>query len=177
MDQMSKLVSILAGCVVAALFSLDAQAFPGSPLRPQLAGSEVILVRGSCGPGFHRGPDGDCEPEGVSPDYIELPLFGLPYVNPPTVGLPYVNPPTVGLPYINPPTVGLPYINPPTVGLPYINPPTVGLPYVNPPTVGLPYVNPPTVGLPYIGPREFVSPRSCPYGYYYLPRSHRCIVS
>src|ERR1700688_4663745 len=110
MDQMSKLVSILAGCVVAALFSFDAQAFPGSPVRAQLAGSEVILVRGSCGPGFHRGPDGDCEPEGVPHGYIEAPIFGLPYVEPPRVGLPYLGPPTVGLPYLGPPTVGLPYI-------------------------------------------------------------------
>jgi hypothetical protein len=172
---MSKIVSILTCCVVVSLFSFDAQALPGSRLPAQMAVSEVILVRGFCRLGFHRGPDGGCEPNGVQYGYFEAPIFGLPYVNPPTVGLPYVNPPTIGLPYVNPPIVGLPYVNPPTIGLPYLNPPTVGLPYVNPPIVGLPYINPPIIGLPYIGPREYVSPRACPYGYIYL--AHRCVVS
>jgi hypothetical protein len=177
MDQMSKIASILACCAVATMFSFDAQALPGSPMRAQVAASDVILVRGSCGPGFHRDFDGSCAPDGVRYGYIEAPLFGLPYIAPPTIGLPYVAPPRVGLPYVGPPTVGLPYVGPPTVGLPYVALPTARLPYVGPPTVGLPYVAPPTIGLPYLGPREFVSPRSCPYGYFYLPRSGRCVMS
>jgi hypothetical protein len=174
---MSKIVSILACCVVASMVSFDAQALPGSPVRARVAASEVTLIRGFCGHRFHRDPDGDCVPNGDAYGYLEAPIFGLPYVAPPTVGLPYLGPPTVGLPYLGPPTVGLPYLGPPTVGLPYLGPPTVGLPYLGPPTVGLPYVAPPTVGLPYLGPREFVSPRACPYGYVYFAHSHRCVPS
>jgi hypothetical protein len=89
---MSKIVSILACCVVASMFSFDAQAFPGSPVRAQLAASEVTLVRGFCGHRFHRDPDGDCVPNGDAYGYLEAPIFGLPYVAPPTVGLPYLGP-------------------------------------------------------------------------------------
>jgi hypothetical protein len=168
-EQMSKLVSILAGGLLASMFSFDAQALPGSPVRVHVAASQVILVRNFCGPGFHRDLDDSCIPNRVRHDHpgIEAPLFGLPYMEPPRFGLPYVGLP-VGLPYVGLP-VGLPYVAAP-VGLPYVGLP-VGLPYVAAP-VGLPYVAAP-VGLPYIGPREFVSPRACPYGYYYS--AHNCV--
>jgi hypothetical protein len=166
---MPKIALILACCLVGSIFSFDAQALPVSPVRTQVAAFDVTLVRGSCGLGLHRGPRGDCVPNGEPYDHV----FGVPYVAPPTVGLPYVGS-TVGLPYVAPPTVGLPYVGP-TVGLPYVAPPTVGLPYVGP-TVGLPYVAPPTVGLPYVGPRAYVVPRRvCAYGYSYYPPSGSCV--
>jgi hypothetical protein len=140
---MSKMASILSGCVVASMFSLQAQALPGSPVPARITASEVTLVKGGCGLGFHRDIDGDC----VANGYLEP--WGLPYVAPPAVGLPYAAP-AVGLPYVAPPAVGLPYAGAP-VGLGYVAPPAVGLPYAGAPAVRLPYVEPPVVRLPYVG--------------------------
>jgi hypothetical protein len=174
MKTMLKMAVISAGWVATCIFSVTAQALPGSLVPTRLSAYEVIEVRAQCGRGFQRDPDGDCAPSDLANDYAQTKFFGLPYVPPPDVGLPYVGPPNVGLPYIGPPAVGLPYVPPPDVGLPYIGPPKVGLRYIDPPAVGLPYLTPPNVGLPYIGPLEYVAPRACPYGYSYS--AHHCIL-
>lgn len=142
---MSKMASILSGCVVASMLSLQAQALPGSPAPARMAALEITLVKGDCGRGFHRDIDGDC----VANGYLEP--WGLPYVAPPAVDLPYAAAPAVGLGYVAPPAVGLPYAAAPAVGLGYVAPPAVGLPYAGAPAVRLPYVEPPLVRLPYVG--------------------------
>jgi hypothetical protein len=48
---MSKLASILACCAVASLFSLGAQALPGSPVPAPFAASDITPVS-ACGPGY-----------------------------------------------------------------------------------------------------------------------------
>jgi hypothetical protein len=48
----------------ASLASFGALAFPVSSLNSQI-GSDVTLVAGGCGIGFHRGPYGGCQPNGV----------------------------------------------------------------------------------------------------------------
>jgi hypothetical protein len=109
---MSRMASILAYCVVASIFSLDAWALPDSPVLAQMAASEVTLATEFCWPGFHLGPHGGCASSSEPPGYVEAQVFGLPYIAPPAFGLPYIGPPAVGLPYIGPPVVGLPYIGP-----------------------------------------------------------------
>jgi hypothetical protein len=149
---MSKIASILAGCAVASMFSLDAQAVPGSPARTRLlvsevAASEVTLVGGFCEAGFHRSRSrGGCVPNGVT--YAGPQTFGLPYVEPPVVRLPYVEGPVARLPYEELP-VRVPYAELPVVRLPYAELPPVRLPYVDPPVVRVPYVELPPVRLPY----------------------------
>lgn len=170
---MSKMASILACCVATAILSVTAQALPGSPVPARMGVSEVILVSGRCGHGFHRDLDGDCVANGVPHDDVETKFFGLPYVALPDVRLPYAALPDVRLPYAGLPDVRLPYLAPPNVGLPYVGPPAIGLRYIEPPAVGLPYLAPPNVGLPYIGPPEYVAPHACPYGYFYS--AHHCV--
>lgn len=53
---MSKIGSMLACCAVAALFSVTAQALPGSPAPIQTTASEVIQVRAFAGSAFTAGP-------------------------------------------------------------------------------------------------------------------------
>lgn len=53
---MLKIALILACGVMASIASFDAQAFPNSPALAQKAAPEVVLVRGFCGLGRHRGP-------------------------------------------------------------------------------------------------------------------------
>jgi hypothetical protein len=167
---MSKIASILACCVVALTFSLDARALPGSPVPAQAAASQVTLVKGFCGRGFHRSPyDGGCVP------YAGPQAFGLPYIEPPAVRLPYIEPPAVRLPYAELPSVRLPYVEPPTVRLPYVELPATRLPYVGLPPVRLPYVEPPAVGLPYVELPVLGTPRVCPNGYSYYASHRRCV--
>jgi hypothetical protein len=86
---MSKIASGLACFVVASIFSFGAQAFPGSPA--QLTSPEIVQVRGFCGLGFHRGPYGNCVPNGVPYGYV-APLVVAPpvYVAPPVMVAPRV---------------------------------------------------------------------------------------
>ena len=44
----------------SSLASFSAQAFPISSLDSRLGASDVTLVAGGCGIGFHRGPYGGC---------------------------------------------------------------------------------------------------------------------
>jgi len=79
------------GVLVASIFSFNTQAFPGAS-APQLAGSDVLLVRGFCGLGFHRGPYGACVPNGVPYGYV-APVVVAPYAAPvvvaPRITCPY----------------------------------------------------------------------------------------
>jgi hypothetical protein len=88
---MSKIASILACGLVASTFSYSAQAFPGSSAA-QVATSDVILVRGFCGLGFHRGPYGGCVPNGAPYGYV-APVVVAPY------GAPVIVAPTIACPY------------------------------------------------------------------------------
>jgi hypothetical protein len=80
---MSKLATILSVLVAASIFSPSAQAFP--PPSAQRVESEVILVRGFCGLGAHRGPYGYCVPNGVV--VVAPPAY---YVAPPVAVMPSV---------------------------------------------------------------------------------------
>jgi hypothetical protein len=141
--QMSKLASILT-CCVALMVSFQAQAFPASSVPARMTASDVTLVKGGCGSGFHRDIDGEC----IANRYWD---HGLPYVEPPYVRLPYLGGPAVALPYVGGPAVALPYVGGPAVALPYVGGPAVALPYGHGPVVRLPYVAPPAIALPYIG--------------------------
>jgi hypothetical protein len=77
---MSKIASILACCVVASIGSFDAQAFPNSPALARVAVPEVMLVRGFCGLGRHRGPYGGCVFNGVPYGYAAPPVVVAPRV-------------------------------------------------------------------------------------------------
>ena len=57
---MSKMFNFTFACaVVGSFISLSAQAVPVAPLDSHLT-SDVTLVAGGCGIGFHRGPYGGC---------------------------------------------------------------------------------------------------------------------
>jgi hypothetical protein len=83
---MSKIVSTLACCIAASLFSFSAVALPGSPGPAKAGMREVVPVRGFCGLGAHRGPYGACVPNGVPYGYV-APVVVVPpgYVAPPIV--------------------------------------------------------------------------------------------
>ena len=62
---MSKTLNFSVTCAVLGSFlSLSAQALPIAPLDSQLT-SDMTLVAGGCGAGFHRGPYGGCRPNAV----------------------------------------------------------------------------------------------------------------
>jgi hypothetical protein len=87
---MSRTFKFSFACAVlgASLASFGAQAFPVSSLDSQI-GSDVTLVEGGCGIGFHRGPYGGCRPNGV----VVAPLVVAPpvvVVAPPVVVAPAV---------------------------------------------------------------------------------------
>jgi len=181
-NHMSKLASILACCAVASLFSLGAQALPGSPVPAPFAASDITPVS-ACGPGYYKSRTKDrCfvkavphpEPRTYGGPYAGPQAFGLPYVEPPAVKLPYVEVP-VRLPYVEPPAVRLPYVEVP-VRLPYVEPPAVRLPYVELPSVRLPYIEPPVVGLPYVELPVLGTPHTCPSGYFYSTPYRRCVA-
>ena len=88
---MSKIALILASCLAASICSFDAQAFPATS-APQVAASDVVLVRGFCGLGAHRGPYGACVPNGAPYGYV-APVVVAPY------GVPVVVAPPIACPY------------------------------------------------------------------------------
>lgn len=57
------LTLVFGGAV--ALMAYDAQAFPSAARDSTKAPSDVVLVAGGCGPGWHRGPRGGCRPNAV----------------------------------------------------------------------------------------------------------------
>jgi hypothetical protein len=83
---MSKIASILACGLVASTFSFSAQAIPASS-APAVAASDVIMVRGFCGLGFHRGVYGACVPNGAPYGYV-APVVVAPYAAP-VIACPY----------------------------------------------------------------------------------------
>ena len=140
------------------MFSLDAQALPGSPAPTQIATSQVVPVGGSCGLGFHYSRHHGCiansEPyegpqQGSGEPHVGPQAFSFPYVELPPTRLPYVDPPPYGVPYAELPHVRLPYVEPPRGGIAYVELPHVRLPYVDPPPYGVPYVELPRVRIPY----------------------------
>src|SRR5436309_12619554 len=53
-------ISGVIGALAAIMVAFDANAISMSPLPDQ--SSNLTLVAGGCGPGFHRGPYGGCRP-------------------------------------------------------------------------------------------------------------------
>ncbi len=90
---MKSIASILVCGVLGSLVSLSAQALPLVSAPTNVAGSDVTLVAGGCGLGFHRGPYGGCIRNGYyPPGYVPPPPPG--YVPPPGY-LPPQPPPVV----------------------------------------------------------------------------------
>jgi hypothetical protein len=85
---MSKIVSILAGGLMALIFPFSAQAFPGLPAS-QVSASDVVQVRDFCGLGFHRNPWGACVPNGVPYGYVAPVVVAPAVVVAPRVVCPY----------------------------------------------------------------------------------------
>jgi hypothetical protein len=81
---MSKIATILSVLVAASILSPSAQAFP-QPSAQRVESPDVILVRGFCGLGSHRGPYGYCVPNGVV--VVAPPAY---YVAPPVAVMPSV---------------------------------------------------------------------------------------
>ena len=89
---MSRTFVFSFACAVlgSSLASFSAQTFPISSLDSRLGASEVTLVAGGCGIGFHRGPYGRCRPNGpvivapVAPVVVAPPVAPL-VVAPPVV--------------------------------------------------------------------------------------------
>ena len=59
-----KMLAVSALAIGLGLAAVSAsQAMPMAPLAPaQAASDNVIQVAGGCGPGWHRGPYGGCQP-------------------------------------------------------------------------------------------------------------------
>jgi hypothetical protein len=86
---MSRATSILACCIFASIFSLDARALPSLPAPAPVVKPEVLLVRGFCGLGAHRGPYGGCVPNGVPYGYVAPVVVVPPVMVVPRVVCPY----------------------------------------------------------------------------------------
>jgi hypothetical protein len=71
---MSKTLSTLACSVAGSVFSFAALALPGPPAPAGVSAPEVLQVRDFCGLGFHRGPYGQCRPNGVPYGYVAAPV-------------------------------------------------------------------------------------------------------
>jgi hypothetical protein len=84
---MSKVALALACCAFASLFAVDAQAFSPAPVLA--AKPEVLLVRGFCGLGAHRGPYGGCVPNGVPYGYVAPVVVMPPAMVAPRIVCPY----------------------------------------------------------------------------------------
>jgi hypothetical protein len=64
----------ILGVLVTTSMAVDANAFSIVPMPDQ--GSNVTLVAGGCGLGFHRGPYGGCLPNGVGYPAVGYPAVG-----------------------------------------------------------------------------------------------------
>ena len=75
-----KLALILALPVL--FFSFNVQAFSVLSMPAETSASDMILVRGFCGLGFHRGPYGGCIRNGtvVAPPVVVAPRYAPPPV-------------------------------------------------------------------------------------------------
>jgi hypothetical protein len=87
---MSKAAMILACSLGASVFSVGAQAFPGT-LAPRRAASDMLAVRSSCALGFHRSAYGACVGNDVPTRLVVTPREGpvWPRVYCPSYGLYY----------------------------------------------------------------------------------------
>jgi len=75
---MSKTLVLAFACAAlgSSLALFGAQAFPISSVDAQLGTSDVTLVAGGCGIGFHPGPYGGCRPNGavvIAPPVVVAP--------------------------------------------------------------------------------------------------------
>jgi hypothetical protein len=75
---MSRTLVLAFACALlgSSLASPGAQAFPVTSPGAQVGASDVTLVAGGCGIGFHRGPYGGCQPNGpvvVAPAVVVAP--------------------------------------------------------------------------------------------------------
>jgi len=64
-----RLLPILLGGVIGAIFCAGAEAMPASVTPTHQAQSDLTLVAGGCGPGFHRTPYGYCVRNYYYPGY------------------------------------------------------------------------------------------------------------
>jgi hypothetical protein len=131
----------LGAALLGLMLPCAAQAAPAASVSGQFAKSDVLLVAGGCGVGFHRGPYGYCVPNG--PVFVPPPAA----VAPPVVATPRVCPPGYQLgprgrrcwpvhPYYPPP----PGYGPPPTGY---APPPRGNPRTPPPNLNSPPPPPP----------------------------------
>jgi len=86
---MPRVASTLACCIFFSMFSLDARAFPSLPTPSHAIDPEVLLVRGFCGLGAHRGPYGACVPNGVPYGYVAPVVVLPPAMAMPSIVCPY----------------------------------------------------------------------------------------
>jgi hypothetical protein len=61
----TRVLAFACAALGSSLALFGAQAFPISSIDAQLGTSDVTLVAGGCGIGFHRGPYGGCRPNGA----------------------------------------------------------------------------------------------------------------
>ena len=54
----------LGGALLGLMLPYAGHAAPAASVSGQFAKSDVLLMAGGCGVGFHRGPYGDCVPNG-----------------------------------------------------------------------------------------------------------------
>jgi hypothetical protein len=62
---MRTLISSAVAGLLLSMASLNAFAFPAAPEAAGNSPSDVTLVAGGCGAGFHRGPGGGCVANGA----------------------------------------------------------------------------------------------------------------
>jgi len=80
---MLKNLALMLACIaLGSIYSFNVQAFPLSAVPAQATGSDITLVAGGCGLGFHRGPYGYCVRNGAP--YV----YGPAVVAPPVVVAP-----------------------------------------------------------------------------------------
>jgi hypothetical protein len=75
---MSKVAVRFSIGIVVLATSVGAQAFPSSPAGLQVQRPLITLIRGFCGLGAHRGPNGYCVRNGVPPGYVGQPVVVAP---------------------------------------------------------------------------------------------------
>jgi hypothetical protein len=75
---MSKAALISALGMLISIISVEAHAFPGSPVPLGVQPPAITQVRGFCGLGAHRGPYGYCVRNGVPYGYVAPPVVVAP---------------------------------------------------------------------------------------------------
>jgi hypothetical protein len=78
------LTSTFVCALLGLAFSIHAQALPLPSVPAQSVASDIVLVAGGCGIGFHRGPYGGCLRNGVYAPIVVAPYGQVvaPYASP-----------------------------------------------------------------------------------------------